>query len=262
MRLEKAVSTLERVTGFPPIKMGGNSYKAVCPCHDDANPSLSIKRADKGPFTLFYCHAGCNWEKIIATLVGGKTKYRWSKDKYLKWLKEQKEGRELVKVYTYRDEYGRHVMRKLRYEPKSFALRYYVKGQWLPDRPANFTPVLYNLPQVIKSNVVFILEGEKAVDKINEWGLVGTCTFTGASGGNTCKWDAELYNKYLRDKHIIILPDNDRPGRQHAKGVYDTLTGVKSKKVLKLPGLAPKADFYDWAQVNSIKDLRTLWASI
>ena len=40
--LDDALTALERVTGYRPIR-AGDGYKARCPCHDDKNPSLSVK---------------------------------------------------------------------------------------------------------------------------------------------------------------------------------------------------------------------------
>jgi hypothetical protein len=40
---------------------------ARCPTHDDREPSLSIRDADDGK-VLVRCHAGCDQERVIATL--------------------------------------------------------------------------------------------------------------------------------------------------------------------------------------------------
>jgi putative DNA primase/helicase len=42
-------------------------WTARCPAHDDRTPSLSIRDADHGK-VLIRCHAGCEQEKVIATL--------------------------------------------------------------------------------------------------------------------------------------------------------------------------------------------------
>lgn len=44
----------------------GEGYEALCPAHNDHNPSLSIKEADGK--TLIYCHAGCSVEEICDAL--------------------------------------------------------------------------------------------------------------------------------------------------------------------------------------------------
>src|ERR671916_3059153 len=42
-------------------------WMALCPAHNDRNPSLSIKEGDNGR-PLLYCHAGCSFEQIMAEL--------------------------------------------------------------------------------------------------------------------------------------------------------------------------------------------------
>ena len=42
-------------------------WKALCPAHDDREPSLSIKEGDDGR-VLLYCHAGCPTESVLRTL--------------------------------------------------------------------------------------------------------------------------------------------------------------------------------------------------
>jgi putative DNA primase/helicase len=45
----------------------GGGWTARCPAHDDRTPSLSIRDADDGK-VLVRCHAGCDQERVIATL--------------------------------------------------------------------------------------------------------------------------------------------------------------------------------------------------
>jgi len=40
-------------------KWSGTQGIALCPAHDDHNPSLSISENPKGGNPLVYCHAGC-----------------------------------------------------------------------------------------------------------------------------------------------------------------------------------------------------------
>ena len=44
-----------------------SGWKALCPAHDDREPSLSIKEGDDGRI-LLYCHAGCPTEGVLRTL--------------------------------------------------------------------------------------------------------------------------------------------------------------------------------------------------
>lgn len=250
MLFEDALSQLEHITGKKGIRKG-NWYMFLCPCHNDIQASLGVTKSKRG-FPIYNCLAGCDWRQIKQAVERGQSISYYDPDK------TPKVERQLVKQYTYFDQQGLPIFRKLRFKPKSFALQSFVNNRWVNQRPK--TPVLYNLPQVIAANTVFILEGEKAVDALGEWGLVGTCTYNGASApGQESKWLPD-YNQYFIGKHVILLPDNDPPGYTHMQHVYGQLHNTLSKTILTLPGLTEKADFYDWAQLGYTKaDLRELW---
>nr|MDQ3820087.1 AAA family ATPase [Acidobacteriota bacterium] len=105
-----------------------------------------------------------------------------------------------------------------------------------------------------KSIPVFIVEGEKDCDYLASLGLLATTNAGGAG-----KWRNE-YNEALRDRHVIILPDNDDPGRKHAQTVASSLYGIaKSVRILELPDLPPKGDVSDWLDGGrTLEQLKTL----
>jgi hypothetical protein len=49
---------------FDGMKGAGRGYKALCPAHDDHNPSLSITEGADGR-VLVKCHVGCQTEQVI-----------------------------------------------------------------------------------------------------------------------------------------------------------------------------------------------------
>ena len=104
--------------------------------------------------------------------------------------------------------------------------------------------MLYRLPELSSadpSEPVVITEGEKDVETIRTLGLVAT-TNPGGAG----KWKSE-YNECLRDRHVVILSDNDLVGQQHAEQVARSLLGVAaSVKLITLPELLEKGDVSDW----------------
>ena len=80
---------------------------------------------------------------------------------------------------------------------------------------------------------VFIPEGERDVDRLRGHGLTATCNAGGAG-----KWSKSL-SDWLKDRNVIILPDNDKAGREHAEKVAKSLAGIVSTvRVVELPGLA------------------------
>jgi|GEM_PF-558367 len=48
-------------------RLGASKWVCLCPAHDDHTPSLSVSLGHKGQL-LFYCHAGCSYDSIMATL--------------------------------------------------------------------------------------------------------------------------------------------------------------------------------------------------
>ena len=72
--------------------------------------------------------------------------------------------------------------------------------------------VPYKLPDIIKSiergEFIFITEGEKCADALWALGLPATCNAMGAG-----KWPDEL-TPYFKGADIVILPDNDIPGKK------------------------------------------------
>jgi hypothetical protein len=107
--------------------------------------------------------------------------------------------------------------------------------------------VPYRLPKVLNAETVYLPEGEKDVHTLESWGLVASCNPGGTGGSNLYTgWAA-----HFRSRHIIILPDNDGPGRAHAATVAAALLHVAaSVRIVELPGLPPKGDVTDWRDVG------------
>jgi archaellum biogenesis ATPase FlaH len=104
--------------------------------------------------------------------------------------------------------------------------------------------VLYRLPELIRvpnAERVFIVEGEKDADRMHQEGLFATTNSGGA--GN---WQ-ESYTQYFQNRQVVIIPDNDEPGRRHARVVARAISKVAdSVKILELPGLPEKGDVSDF----------------
>jgi hypothetical protein len=147
-------------------------------------------------------------------------------------------GRRVLATYPYHDESGTLLYEVVRYEPKDFRQRK-ADGTWHLD---GVRRVLYRLAELMKAETVYIVEGEKDVDTLRGIGLTATCNPGGAG-----KWRADYVEAFNAHQHVVILPDNDEPGRKHAQQVAESLYGkVVSLKVLDLPGLPAKGDVSDW----------------
>lgn len=110
--------------------------------------------------------------------------------------------------------------------------------------------VLYRLPKLISSTgTVYIPEGEKHVNALHRLDLNATCNAMGAG-----KWRTD-YNEFLRDRDVVVLPDNDEPGHNHGQTIASNLQGVaRSLRVLLLPNLKPKGDIINWLEAGGTKE--------
>lgn len=103
--------------------------------------------------------------------------------------------------------------------------------------------VPYRLPKLLNAETVYLPEGEKDVHTLEGWGLVASCNPGGSGNSHLYAGWAD----YFRGRHIVILPDNDGPGRKHAVAVVAALLGVAaSVRIVELPSLSAKGDVTDW----------------
>lgn len=153
----------------------------------------------------------------------------------------KQEPRRIVASYDYHDAAGNVVYQVTRWEPKSFTQRRTDgQGGWI-NNMQGVELVPFNLPAVLAADEVFITEGEKDAIALNEMGLTATTNAQGAG-----KW-RDSYTPHFQGKHVVILPDNDEPGRDHAAKVAAALHGIAaSVKMVELPGLPAKGDVSDW----------------
>jgi putative DNA primase/helicase len=151
-----------------------------------------------------------------------------------------KERREIERVYEYHGPDGKVVFEVVRFRGKGFAQRRPMGNGRYVWKLGNVERVLYHLPQLLTADpaeVVWLVEGERDVENLTARGLVATCNPEGAG-----KW-RDSFSPYLSGRHVVILPDNDRAGREHAQQVARSLHGVAaSVKVVEIPGLPEKGD--------------------
>jgi len=94
-----------------------------------------------------------------------------------------------------------------------------------------------------------IVEGEKDVENLRRMGFTATTSPMGAG-----KWKAS-YNKYLKNKEVILIPDHDQPGYQHCQKIGQSLRGIAGNiKWLDLPDLEEKEDISDWIEKGNSKE--------
>jgi hypothetical protein len=240
LQLEEILPYLNKTRG--PDKNGW--YTALCPFHDDQHKP-NLRFTDKG-FQCMTCGEKGSLQKLAGRL-GLKPEFKLIKT-----------SRRIDSLYAYKDRDGNLIYQVVRYKPKSFAQRRPDgKGGWIYNLKG-ITPVLYRLPELLatpQDHVVFIAEGEKGVNSLAEHGLNATCSPMGAG-----KWREE-YNSAFTNRSVVILPDNDEPGENHAQQVFDFLSKVTPAiQILHLPCLREKEDVFDWfAQGHTAEELLELF---
>jgi len=160
-------------------------------------------------------------------------------------------------VYDYIDDQGEVRYQVRRFEPKTFRqCRPDGKGGWLFNMDG-VEALPYNLHHMITNPdaPVFIVEGEKAAQRLTKLKLVATTSHGGAK-----KWQPVL-NQYFAGRNVVVLADNDDAGREHADIVIGNLFGVAGRiKRVELDGLPAKGDIVDW--LDSGKGLDDLMAAV
>lgn len=236
----------EILSRIPGLVRSGRGWVARCPAHEDNRPSLSVT-VNEGKL-LLRCFKGCQFKDIIASL-GIK-----ASDCFYDPLPERNFPVHEAARYRYTDEEGRHIYDVVRMEPKDFRVQA-ADGKWGLN---GCRKVLYRLCSVANnpSRILFIAEGEKAVDALCNAGFLATCSPGGAGNWN------ESYSDSLDGRgSVVVLPDNDEPGIRHAEMVSRSLAHrVDKLRVIHLPGLEPKGDPYDWLQVNKPARLKEIAA--
>ncbi len=152
---------------------------------------------------------------------------------------------QIIATYDYTDEKGELLYQVVRMEPKSFRQRQPDdRGGWKWTMDGA-TRVLYRLPKVSSATTVIVTEGEKDADNLAKLGFESTTSVAGAG-----KWMAS-YAETLRGKDVIVIPDNDEPGRKHADQIVKSLD-EKANSVKLMPMPDPHKDASDY--IATFKD--------
>ncbi len=230
-RLQSILDKLEHVHW----QVGGGYRLARCPSCKHPINSLSITSGEGGLIAL-NCHAGCEPAAGLEAL--GLTSRDLFPDQ------PRSTGPQIAATYDYRDETGVLLYQAVRFEPKAFRQRSPKPGGGWQWKLNGARRVLYRLPELLRADreaFAFVAAGEKDVDRLRSLGLVATANVGGAG-----KWRPE-YSESLLGRHVVLLPDNDPPGRDHADKVAHALLGIAASiRVIHLESVPEKGDVSDW----------------
>lgn len=278
----------------------GEWYDCTCPAHQDNQPSLSVTEGDKK--IILKCHAGCDESDICRALgINRSELYREPWDgsgnrtsrpaprATAKPAPVQKQGHskkdepcdsyekaysklgKIQAIYQYVDENGTLLYESVRIlQPngeKTFR-------QNRPVDPANgsrpfYTNVplelrertIYRMPNVLaairEGRTVYVVEGEKDVHTMEK---MGYCATTNSGGANSWK---KGHSERLKGADVVVIPDNDESGREHAKKIVEYTTNLaRSLRVVHLkdayPELKEKGDITDLVEAVGMDKARQM----
>ena len=223
------------------VRRSGKGYVALCPCHEDTDPSLSLN--ERNGKVLFKCHAGCSQESLVQHFRDAGVWSETKKEKQdlppiskaqIKELQEALTGEqkehlkksrclsdEVINRYQLGHELGPYD-RRLTIPVLDSSGQCRNIRRWLdPGLRKNGTPkmlswekgrgrpLLYPVDQ-LKESTICLVEGElDALALISN----GIPALTITAGVTT--WPLRLSDGF-HGKDVTIITDNDEPGRKGA----------------------------------------------
>ena len=158
-----------------------------------------------------------------------------------------------IRRHIYRNSDGTAVRVKIKFDDDKYANWYRVHdgntpAGWLAKKPDAYQPVPYITATLdpfdpeLKGDQILWPEGEKDVESLGKLNLPAF-TFGGAGDGLP-----DGIAHYLADRHLVILADNDDPGRAHAekKAAIACTCGAALIRIIHFPDLPAKGDVTDF----------------
>jgi hypothetical protein len=265
------MSAQQIATTLGNAKKVGNGYLASCPVphhgqgNGDKNPSLSVTDGEDGNI-LFKCHGGCDQQSVFSTIKDmGLLPALPDRPEYLSNVRPIMPAIPILdSEWVYTDENEIPLFVKQRFKTFDAKGKTYKTLRIMADgsrvgKLGDCKIVPYRLTEVQQAvtagKVVYIAEGEKAVDALCSLGVTATTSHAGAGG-----WNADL-NQYFAGANVVVVPDNDTAGWGYAAKIVESLLPVvKSIRVLDLPHLSHKEDAFEW--VNKYAQDRSTLAQI
>jgi 5S rRNA maturation endonuclease (ribonuclease M5) len=152
----------------------------------------------------------------------------------------------VIAQYVYKQADGTPYLKVCKTENKKFLQFHWNGSAWIAGKPKG-PKIPYRLPELLAAAVgttIYFCEGEKDADALHALGLLGTTCSEGAPNG----WRDELA-PWFKDRHVVVLPDNDDAGRKLARKVAKALLGIAaSVKIVELPNMKQGQDVSDFLE--------------
>jgi hypothetical protein len=200
----------------------GDQALGLCPFHEDTRASLSLNlksglwnckacSAKGDVFTFIKKKYGTDFKGALSILAQEAGIEIGQGNARRRGNKASRTAAQIVKTYDYYDADGVPVFQVCRTHPKGFFQRRRDgNGGWVNNLDG-VVLVPYRLPEVLKAEMVLILEGEKDCDTLAELGLTCTCNPQGAG-----KWRAE-YKSTLTISRSSSFPTTTARGESTSR---------------------------------------------
>jgi hypothetical protein len=263
---------IERVLERHQISLRGNGHERVGPCPKCGGTDRFSINTTKNVFNCRRCPAGGDVIELEKFLNGGDFNAACETLTGEPPPKKKPDAarKVVVEQFDYPDAAGvlRFAVERIEYQNPDGAFvlkdgkRKKTFRQKRPD-PENPGRWIFNLdgverlpyrqPELLEAvgleQTILIPEGERCVNALRAIGIPATCNSEGAG-----KWRPEL-NQYFADADVVLLPDNDEPGRDHVNEVGAQLTEIARRiRMLALPDLPSSGDVRDWLAAGGIRE--------
>lgn len=198
------------LSGVNPLSNGW--AVARCPLHDDSKQSFSV-HLSSGNWKCFACNKTGSFFELPNCPTESQP----------------------TNVYHYSDNCVTKYV-KVKYFPKTYRLFSVLEDGRLAPGMCGQEPILYNWNKIkAKEGEVYLVEGEKDAETLIQRGYLAV------TNGSASNW-SKKFAEQLKDRKVILIPDNDQAGRAWMHTVMDDLTPYS---VLEIPDKEVK-DVTDW----------------
>lgn len=240
---------LSRLEGVVP--RGPNEWFALCPAHDDRNPSLSILDTDEG--CLVHCFAGCSFGEIVQAVDGLEVNVRWRSSTPAGLKPVGLSGLSLWQsLFRFPIEeldpffvggVNRHItLQEDRIQfhwPTSDAVRYRLANPTANQKgyvwgPGGARPPLWPELESQMEAEVFLTEGESDCIILRRLGLPAYALTTGGSKSNVPRFSKTVIRDMISRgvKKIYLAFDDDDTGHTTAGVVYRQIQDLDREMIL------------------------------